>query len=132
MAGPPGCQGAADSYSLAINQDPQVPFHGTAFQPPVLQSVRTSRLAPSQVQNLALPLVELHMVGDCPALQFVKVSLQDLPAFEGVNSSSQFCVFCKLTQYPFQSCVEVVYEDVEEHRAQDGALKNSTSDKSPV
>ncbi|KAJ7413698.1 hypothetical protein BTVI_42773 [Pitangus sulphuratus] len=47
---------------LAINQDPQVPFCGTAFQHIIPQS--------------------------------------GLPAFEGVNSSSKFCVICKHARYP--------------------------------
>ncbi|KAJ7413513.1 hypothetical protein BTVI_42998 [Pitangus sulphuratus] len=101
---------------LAIDQDPPGPFPGTAFQHLIPQSVCTSEVASSQVQNSALSLVELHMVGDCPALQFVEVSLQGLPVFEGVNSSSQFCVICNLAQYPFQFFVQVIYEDVEEHR----------------
>ncbi|KAF4788260.1 hypothetical protein TURU_162276 [Turdus rufiventris] len=42
--------------------------------------------------------------------------------FEGVNSSSQLCIICKLAHYLFQSCVQVIYEDVEELRAKDGAL----------
>ncbi|KAF4796003.1 hypothetical protein TURU_088131 [Turdus rufiventris] len=53
---------------LAIDQDIQVPFHGTAFQPLIPQSVHTSRVDLSQVQNPELALVELHMVGDCSAL----------------------------------------------------------------
>ncbi|KAJ7400343.1 hypothetical protein BTVI_106306 [Pitangus sulphuratus] len=117
---------------LAISQDPQVPFRGTAFQHLIPQSVQTSRVSPSQVQNPALPLIKFDMVGDCPVLSFVQVSLQGLLAFEGVNSSSQFCVICKLAQYPFESCVQVIYEDVEEQRAQDGALWNPTSDRLPV
>ncbi|KAJ7420083.1 hypothetical protein WISP_50248 [Willisornis vidua] len=47
---------------LAIDQDPEVPFHGTAFQHLTPQSVKTSRVAPFQVQNLALPFFELHMI----------------------------------------------------------------------
>ncbi|KAJ7424998.1 hypothetical protein BTVI_04187 [Pitangus sulphuratus] len=33
---------------------------------------------------------------------------------------------------PFQSCIQVINEDVEEHKAQDGALWNATSDRSSV
>ncbi|KAJ7420091.1 hypothetical protein WISP_50329 [Willisornis vidua] len=50
---------------------------------------------------------------------------QDLPAFEGDSSSSQFCVICKFTQ----SCVQVLYADAEENRTQDGALWNPTCDR---
>ncbi|TRZ26651.1 hypothetical protein HGM15179_000422 [Zosterops borbonicus] len=51
-----------------------------------------------------------------------------LPALTGFNSSSQFCIVCKLAQYPFQSCIQVIPEDDEEYRAKDGALWNPTSD----
>ena len=69
--GPPGSRALPAHVQLVIDQDPQVPFHGTALQPLIPQSVCTSRVAPSaslQVQDPALSLVEHHTVGDCPAL----------------------------------------------------------------
>lgn len=66
-------------FQLSTHQDTQVPLHGAALQHLIPQLVHTSRVAPSQVQNLAISLVELHWVGYCPALQFVQVSLQSLP-----------------------------------------------------
>lgn len=59
---------------LAVDQDPQVPYHGTTLPHPILQSVHTSRVALSQVKNPALAFVKLRMVGSCPALSFIKVS----------------------------------------------------------
>lgn len=56
------------------------------------------------------------MVGDSPALWLVHVFLQGLPALEGVNSS----------------WVQVIFEDVDEHRAENGALQNPISDRSDV
>ncbi|KAJ7419747.1 hypothetical protein WISP_52420 [Willisornis vidua] len=55
---------------------------------------------------------------------------QGLPSLKTVNGSSQFCIICKLAEYPFQSYMQVIYEDVEEYGAQDGALRNPTSDRS--
>ncbi|KAJ7426119.1 hypothetical protein WISP_18855 [Willisornis vidua] len=55
-----------------------------------------------------------------------------LPSFERENSSSAFCVIWKLAQYRVQSCIEAIYEDIEEHKAQDGVMWNPTSDKLPV
>ncbi|TRZ05309.1 hypothetical protein HGM15179_021798 [Zosterops borbonicus] len=72
------------------------------------------------------------MVGDCPALSFAEASLQGIPAFEGVSSSSQSCTICELAQCPFQSCSQVIYEDVEEHMAKDGVLQTPSSDRWPV
>ncbi|RMC12967.1 hypothetical protein DUI87_10494 [Hirundo rustica rustica] len=130
--GPPGCQGTMTRVQLATDQDLQIPFHGTALQHLIPQSVRTSRVVPPQVQNLTLSLVDLHLVGDCSTLQFIEVSLQGLPASEGVSSSFRFCIIWELAQYPFQSCLQVIYEDVEEHGAEDGALCYPTSDTSPI
>ncbi|KAJ7427533.1 hypothetical protein WISP_06198 [Willisornis vidua] len=73
--------------------------------------------------------VRLQFVKSFDVVRFVDVSLQGLPAIKGFNSSSQFCVICKLAEYLFKSCIQIIYEDVEEHRAQDGALLNSTSDR---
>uniref|UniRef100_U3JW71 Signal recognition particle subunit SRP72 n=1 Tax=Ficedula albicollis TaxID=59894 RepID=U3JW71_FICAL len=47
-----------DSHSIAIHQDPQLPFHSTALQPLVPQSMHTARVA--QVQNRQWP--RLHLI----------------------------------------------------------------------
>lgn len=44
---------------IQLDQDPQVPFCGTAGQHVIPQSVCTSRIAPSHVQNFSLSLIEL-------------------------------------------------------------------------
>ncbi|KAJ7419742.1 hypothetical protein WISP_52371 [Willisornis vidua] len=62
------------NIQLTIDQDPQVPFHSTAFQHLIPQSLRISRVASSQVQNLALSFVELHIAGDCQVLSFLKAT----------------------------------------------------------
>ncbi|RMC22439.1 hypothetical protein DUI87_00753 [Hirundo rustica rustica] len=49
----------------------------------------------------------------------MQISLQGLPAFKGVDSSSQFNVIGKLVFYSFQSHIQVIREDVEEHRAEE-------------
>lgn len=69
----------------AMDQDPQLPFHGAALQPP------SPSRADMQVQNPTLTLVKLQTVGDCPSLICLGLS-----ALEGVNSSSQFGVSANL------------------------------------
>ena len=77
IVGPPGCQGTLLAHTqLTINYNPQIPLCRAALQRLIAQSVRTARVAPSQVQDPALALVKLDAVGDHPALQSVQISLQ--------------------------------------------------------
>lgn len=69
QVGPFGHQGTLLTHiELPINPKPQIPFCKAALQPLVPQSTHTSRIIPSQVQNLAFVLVKHHMVGDCSEL----------------------------------------------------------------
>ncbi|KAJ7408584.1 hypothetical protein WISP_119723 [Willisornis vidua] len=126
-----GARALLTYIQLSMNKDAQLPFHDSAFQHPIPQSVCTSGVAPSEVQNPALPLLNFMWLVIAKSSNLLR-SLQGLSAFEGVNSSSHLCVICKLAWYLFQSCIQVIYEDVEVHRAQDGALQKPTSHKSPV
>lgn len=53
-------------------------------------------------------------------LLLLRSSPEGLPALKGANSSFQFSVAGKYTWYSFESCMQVIYEDVEENRAKDG------------
>jgi len=67
--GPSGCQDTLLTCAqLAINPSPQIAFRGTALQPLIPQFARITGITLLQVQNPALALVKLLMVGDCPAL----------------------------------------------------------------
>ncbi|RMC19095.1 hypothetical protein DUI87_03699 [Hirundo rustica rustica] len=83
----------------------------------------------SRIQHFPLLKFIWSVIAQTPDLS--RSLLQGLPPLEGVNIS-QFCIICKPAQYPIQSCVQVIYEDVEEQRAEDGALKNPSSDRFPV
>ncbi|RMB92835.1 hypothetical protein DUI87_30729 [Hirundo rustica rustica] len=61
-----------------------------------------------------------------------KQLLKGLPAFERDNSSSLSGIICMFAESPFDSCMKVVYEDVEKHKAEDGALWNPASVRSAV
>lgn len=58
---------------------------------------------------LALALVKPHAAG----LQCASISLQGFSSLAGANSSSWFKVFCRLTQYTFKMCIQVVDENRE-------------------
>lgn len=62
---------AAGHYWLMFNfPSTRTPrsLSAAAVQPLIPQSIHTTRIAPFQVQNLALALVKLHTLGDCPSL----------------------------------------------------------------
>ena len=120
--GPPDFQGTADPYPTRHGPGP---FHGTAPQPLIPQSVHPGLHHP-RCRIWHLPFINFI------CLVIAQCSLQGLLTLEGVNSSSQFCVIYKLAQYPSQSCIQVIYGDVEEHRAENGALQSPASDRSPV
>lgn len=83
--GPVGPFGGKDTLltqiQLPVSRNPPDPFLWVCFP------ARSPVFTPSQVQNPALAVVELHGVDDCSALQFVKTSVWRLCSKE-VNSSS--------------------------------------------
>jgi len=52
----------------------------------------------TQVQDLALGLVEPHTIGLGPLIQPVQVPLQSLPTLEQIDTPTQCGVTCKLTE----------------------------------
>ena len=82
----------ADSDSTCQQPETQIPFFRAALQPVISDSEHISMTALSHVQNETLALVKLHVIGDCPTLQIVKISLQDLSILERNNISSQFSI----------------------------------------
>lgn len=66
---------------FSIDQDPRS-LPTAALYPLAPQSIHTSRVALSQVQNPALALAEFHMLGDCPSLEVSAgpLSLRELTA----------------------------------------------------
>ena len=66
---------------LFIHHDAQVLFHMTAFKKFFSQSILVSGIASTQVQHLALGLVELHLVLICPLFKCVQVLLDGVPPF---------------------------------------------------
>uniref|UniRef100_A0A8B9VEM8 Reverse transcriptase domain-containing protein n=1 Tax=Anas zonorhyncha TaxID=75864 RepID=A0A8B9VEM8_9AVES len=65
------------------------------------QCALAARVSPSQVQDPALALIELHAVGDRPALQPIQIPLQGLSTLIRVHNSSKFGVISKVAQNTF-------------------------------
>lgn len=89
--GPPGYQDTLMAQAqLAIDRDPQVPFHSAALQLLISQSRHTTRVAWSYVHNLALAHVELQveLFLVIAHLSNLSRSLQDLSTLKEINKSS--------------------------------------------
>jgi len=66
---------------LFIHQYPQVLLGRAVLDPLIPQPVLIPGVAPTQMQDLALGLVEPHEVHTGPLLKVVRVFLNDIPSF---------------------------------------------------
>ena len=73
-----------------------------------------SRVDPTHLQNLALVLIILHVVGACLDLYLVLISLLVLSTLSGGNSTSQFGIISKLAQNILWSYMQVTDENFKE------------------
>ena len=73
-----------------------------------------SRVDPTHLQNLALVLIILHVVGGCLDLYLVLISLLVLSTLSGCNSSTQLCIISKLAQNILWSYMQVTDENFKE------------------
>ncbi|KAK4817094.1 hypothetical protein QYF61_027925 [Mycteria americana] len=83
---------------LFIHQYPQALLLRAAFSPFIPQPVLIPGVAPTQVQDLALGLVELHGVHTGSLLKFVQVPLHDILPLSHVNCNTQHGVICKFAE----------------------------------
>ncbi|KAK4823233.1 hypothetical protein QYF61_000093 [Mycteria americana] len=84
-----GCKHMLPAHiQLFIHQYPQVLLHRAALNPFFLQLVLILGVAPTQVQDLALGLVEPHEVHMGPLLQLVQVPLDDILCLSLVSSAN--------------------------------------------
>jgi len=73
---------------LLVNQHPQVLLGRAALNPFSIQPVFVLDIAPTNVQEPALGLVELHKVHTGPPLKPVKVPLDVIPYFQCVGHTT--------------------------------------------
>ena len=82
------------------------------------QTVSVLETALTQVQDLALGIVELHEVGMGSLLKPVQVPLDGIPYPMCVISTTQLGVVCKLAESALDPTVCVAYKDVKQHWSQ--------------
>ncbi|KAK4824075.1 hypothetical protein QYF61_010586, partial [Mycteria americana] len=117
---------------VAVNQHPQVLFRQAAFQPLFPKPVALHGVAVTQVQDLALGLVEPHTIDLGPSIQPVQVPLQSLPTLQQINTPTQLGVICKLTEGALDPFVQIIDKDVKQNWPQHRALGNNTWDRPPT
>ncbi|KAK4827707.1 LOW QUALITY PROTEIN: hypothetical protein QYF61_020985 [Mycteria americana] len=96
----------------AVDQHPQVLFCQAAFQPLFPKPVALHGVVVTQVQDLALGLVEPHTIGPSPSIQPVQIPLQSLPTLKQINTPAQLGVVCKLTEGALDPLVQIIDKDI--------------------
>ncbi|KAK4824302.1 hypothetical protein QYF61_013047, partial [Mycteria americana] len=94
-------------------------------------SLLTLGIALTQVQDLALGLVELHGVRMGPLLKPVKVPLDGIPSLKRINCTTQLGLICKLAEGALNPTVYVINKDIEQYWVQYGPLRSTTCYCSP-
>jgi len=79
------------------------------------QPVLIPGVAPTQVQDLTLGLVELCKVHISPLLQPVQVTLDGILSLRHVNCTSQLGVTCKLAEGTLNPTMYVTDEDIKDY-----------------
>ncbi|KAK4810166.1 hypothetical protein QYF61_010478 [Mycteria americana] len=112
----------------AVNQHPQVLFHGEAFQPLFPKPVVLHRVIVTQVQDPALSLVEPYTIGPSPSIQPV----QSVPSLEQINTPTQLGVICKLTEGALDPFIQIIDKDIKQNWPQHRAMGNTACDRPPT
>ncbi|GAB0205786.1 hypothetical protein GRJ2_003044200 [Grus japonensis] len=98
----------------AVNQHPQVLFRQAAFQPLCPKPVALHGVVVTQVQDLALSLVKPHTAGLSSSIQPVQIPLQTLPTLKQIDTPTQFCVICKLTEGTLNPLIQIIDKDIKQ------------------
>ncbi|KAK4816418.1 hypothetical protein QYF61_016854 [Mycteria americana] len=112
MAGFLGCEHTLLArVQLFTHQYPQVLLCRASRNPFIPQPVLILGVALTQVQDLALGLVEPHEVRTGPLLELVQVPLDGIPSLRRVNCTTQLGVVCKFAEGALDPTVYVIDED---------------------
>ncbi|KAK4810921.1 hypothetical protein QYF61_013329 [Mycteria americana] len=108
-----GCKRTSLAHvQLFIHHYPQVLLCRAALNAFIPQPVLILGIALTQVQALALGLVELHEVHMGPLLKPVQVPLDGIPSLQQINCTTQLGVIRKLAEGALNPTVYVTDEDI--------------------
>ncbi|KAK4830680.1 hypothetical protein QYF61_012849 [Mycteria americana] len=110
----------------AVDQHSQVLFCQAAFQPLFPKPAALYGVVVTQVQDLALGLVESHTLGLSPLIQ------PSLPTLKQINTPTQLGVICNLTEGALDPLVQIIDKYIEQNWPQHRALGNTTCDWLPT
>ncbi|KAK4827323.1 hypothetical protein QYF61_016573 [Mycteria americana] len=99
----------------AVDQHPQVLLCWSAFQPLFPKPVALHGVVVTEVQDLALSLVDPHTIDLGPSIQPVQVPLQSLPPLKQINTPTQFGVICKLTEVTLNPLIQTIDKDIKQN-----------------
>ncbi|KAK4816767.1 hypothetical protein QYF61_022765 [Mycteria americana] len=120
-----GCEHTLPAHvQLFIHQYPQVLLCRAALNSFDPQPLLTPGVAPTQVQDLALGLVEHHEVHRGPLLELVHVPVDGILSLEHVNCTTQLGVICKFVEGALDPTVCVTDEDIKQSKY--GPLRDTT------
>jgi len=89
-----------------------------ALKPFSTQTVFVPAIGLTQVQDLALGLVEVYEVHTGPSLKPVKVALDGIPSLRRVDRTTQLGIVGKLVKDALNPTVHFTNKDVKEHQSQ--------------
>ena len=107
---------------LPIHQYPQDLLGRDALNPFIPQACTDTRLALTEVQDLAFGLVEPHEVHACPLLELVQVPLDGISSLQCVDHSTQLGVICKFSEGALNPTVCVIDKDIKQYWSEYGPL----------
>ncbi|RMC04400.1 hypothetical protein DUI87_19221 [Hirundo rustica rustica] len=115
-----------------VDHYPQVPFHLSTVQSHRPQPIKVQDVIVAKMQDSALGLIKLHLIGLCPSIQPFKVSLQSPPTFQQIDTRSQLTVIHKFTNERLNTLIHVINKNIEQNWPQHRSLRNTTSDWPPA
>jgi len=104
-----GCEHSLVAHvQLLIQHYPLVLLYKAAFNPFIPQPLRTPGVAPTQVQDIALGLVEPHEVHTGPVLRLVRVPLDGIASLRHVDRTAQLSVICGFAEGALDPTVYII------------------------
>ena len=97
---------------LSVHRNNKAPVLMAALIEFISQSLLMSGIAPTQVQHLALGLIELHVVCTGSTLKPAYITLHGIPALQHVNHIAQLHITHKPAEHALNPIVHVINRGV--------------------